>query len=256
VLFVMDVGNSNIKMGIFRGDELVRSFRIRTDHKRSSDEYGVTMHSFFQCLSMRMEDCSGVMISSVVPGLNYTLERMVHTYFGLDPIFVSSKLNCGVKIHYSPAASLGADRIANACAAYGEYGGPVITVDFGTATTFGVVDGSGCFVGGAIAPGIQTSADALISRASKLSSFTFENPEKAIADNTADALQAGVVYGFAGLTDGILKRLKAEMPGSTVVATGGLCDVIARCSEHIDHVDKLLTLKGIRRLYRLNTEEK
>ena len=252
MLLAMDVGNSNIKMGIFSGDDLVQSFRVRTDHKRSSDEYGVMMHSFLSCIGMEFSDFHGVMISSVVPGLNFTLMRMVQTYFHKTPAFVSSQLNCGIDISYSPVSALGADRIANATAAYAAYGGPVITVDFGTATTFGVVNEKGCFVGGAIAPGIQTSADALINRTSALKRFTFETPKSAIADNTADALQSGALYGFTGLTDGILKRLLAEMPGSTVVATGGLCEVIASLSEYVHQVDKLLTLQGVKRIYQLN----
>lgn len=252
MLLAMDVGNSNIKMGIFSGDDLVQSFRVRTDHKRSSDEYGVMMHSFLSCIGMEFSDFHGVMISSVVPGLNFTLMRMVQTYFHKTPAFVSSQLNCGIDISYSPVSALGADRIANATAAYAAYGGPVITVDFGTATTFGVVNEKGCFVGGAIAPGIQTSADALINRTSALKSFTFETPKSAIADNTADALQSGALYGFTGLTDGILKRLLTEMPGSTVVATGGLCEVIASLSEYVHQVDKLLTLQGVKRIYQLN----
>ena len=249
---VMDVGNTNIKTGLYEGDTLLHSYRIETSKTRTSDEYGLLMQAFFQYIGHAMDGLDGVMISSVVPSLHYTLERMCETFFGIPALFLTAELDCGIEIDYQPKMSLGADRIANACAAYHLYGGPVITVDFGTATSFGVVDGKGRFLGGAISPGIRSSADALIERASQLRGFELNPPKKAIADNTADALQAGIVYGFGGLVDGILSRMKAEVSGAVVVATGGLCEEIALVSKEIDRVDKLLTLSGIQRIYQRN----
>ncbi|MDL2224709.1 type III pantothenate kinase [Eubacteriales bacterium OttesenSCG-928-M02] len=252
MMLAMDVGNSNIKVGLYDGDKLLHSYRTETAKKRTSDEYGFLMQSFFQYIGVDMRALDGVMISSVVPVLNYTLERMVHTFMGLSAMVLSPELDCGISIQYQPKNSLGTDRIANAAAAYALYGGPIITVDFGTATTFGAVDGDGVFLGGAISPGIRTSADALIERAARLSAFELVAPHKAIGNNTRDGLQAGVVYGFSGLVDGILSRMKEELPGASVVATGGLCEEIAAVSREIDRVDKLLTLYGIQHIYYLN----
>jgi type III pantothenate kinase len=180
------------------------------------------------------------------------MERMLKTYFETDPLIVTSSLKTGIKIKYNPKKTLGADRIANAVGAYMLYGGPCITVDFGTATSFGAVNGKGEFIGGAIAPGIRTSSDALFAKAAMLHRVDLEKPENAIADNTTDAMQAGVLYGFTGLADHIIRKMKNEMGPAKVIATGGLSELIANDSEEIDVVDKYLTLTGLNIIYDLN----
>lgn len=252
MLLAIDVGNSNLKTGLFAGRELLASWRITTSRERSSDEYGLLMVQFLNHLHHAPEDIDGVIVSSVSPGLNYTLERMIRTYLWKKPLFVNSQLQTGLTIGYNTPHTLGADRIANAAGAYYLYGGPCITVDFGTATTFGAVTEDGTFLGGAIAPGIRTSSDALVSRAAQLHKFDLVKPEKAIADNTLEALQAGVMYGFSGLADKIISKMIQELGPARVVATGGLSDVIAGDSYTIEIVDKLLTLKGLQRIYELN----
>ena len=252
MLLAIDVGNSNLKTGLFAGRELLASWRITTSRERSSDEYGLLMVQFLNHLHYAPEKIDGVIVSSVSPGLNYTLERMIRTYLCKKPLFVSSQLRTGLTIGYNTPHTLGADRIANAAGAYHLYGGPCITVDFGTATTFGAVTEDGTFLGGAIAPGIRTSSDALVSRAAQLHKFDLVKPEKAIADNTLEALQAGVMYGFSGLADKIISKMIQELGPAQVIATGGLSDVIAGDSYTKEVVDKLLTLKGLQRIYELN----
>ncbi len=252
MLLALDIGNSNIKCGLFNGKEIIASWRLATSFDKSSDEYGITLLQFLDHLHFTSSDIRGVILSSVSPGLNYTLDRMIRTYFWKVPMFVSHKLDTGLNIAYEPPQSLGADRIANAVAAYTLYGGPCITVDFGTATTFGVVSAEGTFLGGAIAPGIRSSSDALVARAAQLHRFDFVKPEKAIADNTLNALQAGIMYGFCGLADNIIHKIKQEIGPARVIATGGMSDVIAGDSQTIEIVDKLLTLKGLQILYERN----
>ncbi len=252
MLLVLDVGNSNIKTGLFDGKELVASWRIATTLERSSDEYGILLVQFLNHLHVAPSNIDGIVIGSVSPGLNYTMDRMIRTYLWKAPLFVNHTLKTGLTIAYQPPQSLGADRIANAVGAYHLYGGPCITVDFGTATTFGVVTENGTFLGGAIAPGIRVSTDALVSRAAQLHRFDFKTPSKAVADNTLGALQAGVMYGFSGLADNIIHRMKQEIGEARVIATGGMSDVIAGDSQAIDVVDKLLTLKGLQIIYEKN----
>jgi type III pantothenate kinase len=252
MLLALDVGNSNIKSGLFDGRELVASWRIATSVDRSSDEYGMLLVQFLAHLHFAPSDISGVIVSSVSPGLNYTIDRMLRTYLWKAPLFVTSTLKTGLTIAYKPPQSLGADRIANAVAAYNIYGGPCITVDFGTATTFGVVTREGTFLGGAIAPGIRSATDALVSRAAQLQRFDFVKPDRAVADNTVGAMQAGVMYGFSGLADHIIYRIKQEIGDARVIATGGMSDVIAGDSQSIEIVDKLLTLKGLQLIHEMN----
>lgn len=252
MLLVLDVGNSNIKTGLFDGDTLLSSWRMASDRNRAGDEYGITMLRFFDYIGETPEKIDGVIIASVVPGLNYTLERMIRHFFGLAPLLVDHTINLGISIDYDPPHVLGADRIANAVAAYEEYGGPCITVDFGTATTFGAIDASGTFRGGAIAPGIRTSVDALVSSAAQLHRIDFERPASALAKNTVEGLQSGVIFGFSGMADNIIRNFKQEMGEATVIATGGLSNVIAAESTEIDKADRLLTLKGLRLIYEKN----
>ena len=254
MLLTMDVGNSNIKVGLFEGETLISSFRITTNADRSSDEYGLLIIHFLTYLNRRAEEIEGVIIATVQPQLRYTLDRMTHTFFHCHPMFVSYQLNLGLKIQYDSLPALGADRIANAVAGYELYGGKgaCITVDFGTATTFGVISEDGVFLGGPIAPGIRSASEALTSRAAQLRQFNFANPDHVLATNTIEAMQAGVMYGFAGLADNLLAKLKMEVGPALVVATGGLSDVIAGDTHHINVVDKTLTLKGLQLIYKKN----
>lgn len=252
MLLALDVGNSNIKTGLFDGRELVASWRITTALEKSSDEYGILMVQFLRHLDVPSSRIDGAIIGSVSPGLNYTMNRMVRTYLNKPPLFVNHTLKTGLTIAYNPPSSLGVDRIANAVGAFTLYGGPCITVDFGTATTFGAVTGDGTFLGGAIAPGIRISTDALVSRAAQLHRFDFKTPGTAVSDNTLGALQAGVMYGFSGLADNIIHNIKEELGDARVIATGGMSDVIAGDSQTIDVVDKLLTLKGLQIIHEKN----
>ena len=254
MLLAMDVGNSNIKVGLFEGEKLISSFRITTNADRSSDEYGLLIIHFLSYLNRTADEIEGVIIATVQPQLRYTLDRMTHTFFRCHPIFVSYQLNLGIKLKYDSLPALGADRIANAVAGYELYGGngACITVDFGTATTFGVISEDGVFLGGSIAPGIRSVSEALTSRAAQLRRFNFAKPDHVLATNTIEAMQAGVMYGFAGLADNILAKLKMEVGPAFVVATGGLSDVIAGDTHHINTVDKLLTLKGLQIIYNKN----
>ena len=244
MLLAMDVGNSNIKVGLFEEEKLISSFRITTNADRSSDEYGLLIIHFLSYLNRTADEIEGVIIATVQPQLRYTLDRMTHTFFRCHPMFVS----------YDSLPALGADRIANAVAGYEVYGGngACITVDFGTATTFGVISEDGVFLGGSIAPGIRSASEALTSRAAQLRRFNFAKPDHVLATNTIEAMQAGVMYGFAGLADNILAKLKMEVGPAFVVATGGLSDVIAGDTHHINTVDKLLTLKGLQIIYNKN----
>ena len=253
MLLTVDVGNSTIKCGLFQDEDYIGSWRIATDRDKSSDEYGLQMSSFFDYMGRQMQEVEAVIMASVVPGLHYTLDRMAKTFFNVTPMVVTSEINSGLVIKYDLPSTLGADRIANAAAAYELFGGPCITVDFGTATSFGAVNEKGEFLGGAIAPGIRSATDALTTRAAMLHRFDFVKPSRAIATNTVEAMQAGAIFGFAGLADNIIRHMKAEMPGAKVIATGGLSDVIKNESDTIDVVDKLLTLKGLRIIYEKNS---
>jgi len=254
MLLVMDVGNSNIKVGLFEEDTLISSFRIATNADRSSDEYGLLIIHFLSYIHRNPEEVDGAIIATVQPQLNYTMDRMVSTFFKCHPMFVSNELKLGLKINYDSPDVLGADRIANAVAGYALYGGsaPCITVDFGTATTFGVISEDGVFLGGPIAPGIRTASEALTSKAAQLHRFNFAHPDHVVANNTIEAMQAGVMYGFFVLSDYIIAKIKMEIGPSFVVATGGLSDIIAGDTHHINTVDKLLTLKGLRIIYQNN----
>lgn len=255
MLLAMDVGNSNIKVGLFEGKKLISSFRIATNADRSSDEYGLLIIHFLNYLNREASEIKGVIIATVQPKLRYTLDRMTHTFFHCHPLFVSYQMNLGMELRYDSLKTLGADRIANAVAGYelyGGQGGACITVDFGTATTFGVISEDGVFLGGSIAPGIRSASEALTDRAAQLRQFNFAKPDHVLATNTIEAMQAGVMYGFAGLADNILAKLKMEVGPAFVVATGGLSDVIAGDTHHINTVDKLLTLKGLQLIYEKN----
>ncbi len=255
MVLCIDIGNTNIKYGLFEGDELKVSFRVATDLNRTSDQYGTAIIDMLAVQNIYAADIDGAIISSVVPSLNYTISHMCSGYLGVEPLLVGAGLKTGHDLRVDNAREVGADRIVNDVAAIRKYGAPVIVIDFGTATTFNVVNAHGEFIGGAIAPGIRGSMDSLVSGTAKLPRVEIETPKSVIGKNTITNMQAGLVFGFAGLVDYIVKKIRRELKRADVpvVATGGFSEIIAKEISCIDHVDKLLTLQGLKHLYDLNT---
>lgn len=258
MILCIDIGNTNIKYGLFEGDELKVSFRVATDLNRTSDQYGTAIIDMLAVQEIYAADIDGAIISSVVPSLNYTISHMCAGYLGVEPLLVGAGLKTGHDLRVDNAREVGADRIVNDVAAIRKYGAPVIVIDFGTATTFNVVNAQGEFIGGVIAPGIRGSMDSLVSGTAKLPRVEIETPKSVIGKNTITNMQAGLVFGFAGLVDYIVKKIRREMkrPDMPVVATGGFSEIIAKEISCIGVVDKLLTLQGLKYLYDLNAEGK
>lgn len=253
MLLVMDIGNSNIVMGLYDGDELRHHWRVATDRNKTEDEYGMLATNLFQSVNLLPSQVSGVILSSVVPPLNFTIERMCEKYFRQKPLVVGPGIKTGLNIKYEYPREVGSDRIVNAVAAIHHYGTPLIVVDFGTATTFCYVDERGQYWGGAIAPGIGISTEALVSRAAKLPRIEIAKPASVVGRNTIAAMQSGVYYGFVGQVEGIVRRMMAEYGTKPkVVATGGLAPLVANETECIHVVDPYLTLKGLRLIYERN----
>ena len=259
MLLVFDVGNTNIVLGVFKGDELYESWRISTEKHRTDDEYAILVRQLFGFKGIDIGDIHDIIISCVVPPMLNTLADLCQRYFRLTPYIVGPGIRTGMPILYENPREVGADRIVNAVAAFEEYRRNLIVVDFGTATTFDYVTAKGEYQGGAIAPGLNISSEALFGAASKLPRVELVRPPQIIAKNTVNSIQAGLFFGYAGLVDGIVGRMKeeAEEP-PLVVATGGLCGIIAPASRTIDEVDPFLALKGLKIIYSrnksLNTE--
>ena len=258
MILCIDVGNTNIKYGIFDGDKLAVSFRVATDLKRTSDEYGTKLVDMQAVKGIRAEQIHGAIVSSVIPSLNYTISHMCSGYLDIDPILVGPGTKTEHNLRVDNAREVGADRIVNDVAAIRKYGAPVVVIDFGTATTFNIINENREFIGGVIAPGIRGSMDSLVNSTAKLPRVEIEIPKSVIGKNTTTNMQAGIVFGFAGLVDYIVRKIKREMkcPDMQVVATGGFSEIIASEISCIGHVDKLLTLQGLKYLYDLNTEGK
>lgn len=253
MLLVIDVGNTNIVLGVYKDTELLDHWRIATDRQRTTDEYGVLIRELFYLNDLRADDINAIIISSVVPPVVPTLERMCQRYFGLSPLLIGPGVKTGMDIRYDNPREVGADRIVNAVAAYEKYGGPVIIVDFGTATTFCAVDAKGVYLGGSICPGIGISTEALVQRTAKLPRIELKRTDSVICRNTIESMQAGVFYGFVGQVEGIVSRMRRELDMSArVVATGGLAVVIAPATKAIDVVEPMLTLEGLRIIYERN----
>ena len=257
MIICLDVGNTNIKYAIFEGETLKISFRVATEHKKTSDEYGGQLISTLNNNNISPKQITGGIISSVVPPLDYTLERMCKTYLGITPLAVAPGLKTGLNVKVDDAKEVGADRVVSTLAAVRKYGSPLIVIDFGTATTFNVADVNGTFIGGVISPGIKGSLDSLVNGTAKLPRVEIERPASVLGKNTVTNMQAGIVFGFAGLVEYIVKKIKREMKCESVkvIATGGFSEVIAKEISCIDIVDKFLTLEGLKYLYYLNSTE-
>lgn len=257
MILCLDVGNTNIKYAVFDGDKLVISFRVATEYKKTSDEYGGQLLSILGNNKIDCAKITGGIISSVVPQLDYTLDRMCRIYLKIKPLALAPGLKTGLNMKVDNVREVGADRVVNNVSAIKKYGYPLIVVDFGTATTFNVIDAKGEFVGGVIAPGIKGSLDSLVNGTAKLPRVEIERPANVIGKNTVTNMQSGIVYGFAGLVEYLVKKIKKELKCDNVktVATGGFSEVIAKEIYCIDYVDKLLTLEGLKYLYYLNIAE-
>lgn len=253
MLLVIDVGNTNTVIGVYEGNRLLTSWRLTTERTRTVDEYGILFRNLFTLAGMDSSSIDAVAISSVVPPLHFTLEKMSQVYFGRVPLFIDHSVDTGMTIRYSPPTDVGADRIVNSVAAIERYGAPCIVVDFGTATTFDAVTADREYIGGVITPGITISAEALFQRAARLYRVEIRRPEQIIGQHTIGSVQSGLYYGYIGLVDGILKRMIAELGDHVrVIATGGLAKLIGRGSEYIEEIDENLTLEGLRLIYERN----
>lgn len=253
VILAFDVGNTNIVLGVYREKELLEHWRLSTFPYRTADEYGMLLRDLLRSVEVALPEIKDMVISSVVPPLMLSLEQMAQKYFGVEPLVVGPGIKTGLAIKYENPKEVGADRIVNAVAGYELFGGPLIIVDFGTATTFCAISSKGEYLGGVIAPGIGISTEALFARAAKLPRVEFVRPPSVIGKNTVHSMQSGIIYGFAGQVDEIVRRMKKEMGGhALVIATGGLAELIAREAGTIDRVEPLLTLTGLRIIYERN----
>lgn len=256
MLFVLDVGNTNTVIGVYDGEELKHHWRVETSRNKTEDEFGMIFKSLLEHVGLSFKDFEGIIISSVVPPIMFSLERMCQKYFHLKPLIVGPGIKTGLNIKYENPREVGADRIVNAVAGIHLYGSPLVIVDFGTATTYCYINEHKQYMGGAIAPGISISTEALYSRASKLPRIEIARPDDVIGKNTVSAMQAGILFGYVGQVEGIVNRMKKQSDLTPkVIATGGLAALIGNESDVIDVVDPFLTLKGLHLIYMKNTKE-
>ncbi|MEQ8213743.1 MAG: type III pantothenate kinase [Smithellaceae bacterium] len=258
MLLVIDVGNTNTVLGLYDGDELIYDWRIRTVIGHTVDEYGMLIYNLYKSSrskTKRIRSINGIIISCVVPPMLNILELLSIKYFNIKPMIIGPGIKTGMPIFYDNPKEVGADRIVNAVAAYHKYKRESIIVDFGTATTFDYISKKGEYMGGCIAPGIVISSEALFQRAAKLPRVEFSRPKTIITKDTISAMQAGIMFGYAGLVDGIVERIKAEVKTDPlVIATGGLAKVVAEETKTIDKIEEMLTLDGLLIIYKMNTK--
>ena len=253
MLLVFDVGNTNTVLGVYDGHKLINHWRISSDRGKTVDEYGMLIIELFKHGGLNLKEIKAALISSVVPPLTIPLSHVCQRYFGLEPIVVGPGVKTGISIKYDNPREVGADRIVNAVAAHELYKGDLIIIDFGTATTYCAVQGNGDYMGGVITPGVTISAEALFQRAAKLPRIDVRDPGQVICRNTVSSMQSGMFYGYVGQVEGLVSRMKAEMGNHvTVVATGGLAQLISSATDCIDHVEPMLTLEGLRLIYERN----
>jgi type III pantothenate kinase len=254
MLLTVDVGNTNITFGLFKGEELKYSFRMMTKQPRTSDEYGVSVMMLLQQMDVKKEEVEGIIIASVVPDIMHSLVGGLERYVGRKPLIVGPGVKTGIKIVTENPREIGADRIVDAVGAYEKYGGPVLVMDFGTATTYDLISASGEFLAGITAPGIRISAKALWQDTAKLPEIEIKKPDSILAQNTVTSMQAGLVYGQIGQTEYMVKKVKEEsgLDDLKVVATGGLGSIIADETDCIEVYDRMLTLDGLRLIYEKN----
>ena len=254
MILAFDIGNTNIKTALFSDLDTCHYWRISTDRTRTSDELGMLLLNLLSANGLSRRDVTGIMMSSVVPQINFTVEHMCRNYFGIEPMKIGPGIRTGINVRYENPRELGSDRIANAVAAYELYGGPCITIDFGTATSFGAITEKGEFLGGAICPGLKLAAEALTERAAKLPRFELVKPDAVIGKNTITNMQSGIIFGYVGQVNYLVERMKRELnaPQAKVIATGGMAVLIAEESNVIDAMDGLLTLKGLYMIYDRN----
>lgn len=256
MMLAVDIGNTNIVIGLYKMRELITNWRVSTNRASTADEYGILFRQLLSYAGIDRQLVDAAVISSVVPPLGPVMREAMSRFFGVDALLVGPGIRTGMSIRYEDPREVGADRIVNAVAAFEKYGGPAIVVDFGTATTFDAISKSGEYLGGAIAPGIGISTEALFERAAKLPRVEIARPRSAIGKNTISSMQSGILFGFAGQVDELVRRIGRELGDRPrVIATGGLADFIARETSTIEHVDPWLTLEGLRIIYERNQEE-
>lgn len=264
MLLAFDVGNTNIVLGVFKDGRMITNWRLETDNNKSADEYGMIVSQLFKYEGLKVENVKDVIISTVVPSVLYTLQHLSVKYFHRKAIVIGPGIKTGLVVKYDNPKQVGSDRIVNAVAAHTKYGGPLIIIDFGTATTFCAVSEKAEYIGGTIAPGLKISSEALFEKTSKLPKVELEEPGRVICRNTINSMQSGLVYGHMGMVDYIVKKMKQELLEYShsenkevkVIATGGLASMIDSGIDCIDHVDKMLTLEGLQLIYEKNKRTK
>lgn len=263
MLLAFDIGNTNMVLGVFKNGELIQNWRLETDYNKSADEYGMLINQLFMYEGLDMKDVEDVIISTVVPSVLFTLQHLSMKYFNKRAMVIGPGIKTGLIVKYDNPKQVGADRVVNAVAAHQKYGGPLVIIDFGTATTFCAISEKAEYIGGTIAPGLKISSEALFEKTAKLPKVELEEPGAVICRNTIQSMQSGLVYGHMGMVDYIVRKMKKELQEYshtdqevTVIATGGLATLIDSGISCIDHVDKLLTLEGLEMIYRKNKRKK
>ena len=253
MLLTIDIGNTNLTLGLFKDQKLGPHWRLATDHERMADEYGLQMLGLLEHVHIPIQDITAVCVASVVPQLTGRVIQACQIYLGKSPFEINADIETGIKILYDAPRSVGVDRIADAAAVMQRYGGPACVIDFGTATTFNAITAAGEYLGGAITPGLNVAADALFHHTAKLPRVDLEAPPSVIGRNTVHAMQSGLLFGYVALVEGMIARFKAELGADTkVIATGGLSEIIAKHTASIDIIDPWLTLDGLRILWEMN----